>query len=194
MYKKIALAAAFVLGISTVAAWADGIFPGFPAQTSEVPYSQFTGNETIPMDTHLPQGVSPQTVTPTLDSIYAGVVVTESDATDPNLTAAEVSGAPLIYVRLTGAPTANQTMTLPAFTDVYARVNAIYANATNGAVGKCWFVKFVNVGGTSSGTFTITTNTGWTLAGNVVVPVAGSRVHKMCVTSATAGTSTDYGN
>lgn len=192
--KKIALMTALALSvIGSVAAWAGGIYPGFPAWTTEVPYSQFTGNEFWPMDTGLPNGVTPQTVYGTLDSIYAGVLVTESDATVPNLTASEVSGAPLIYVRLTGAPSSDQAMTLPLFADVYSRVNAIYGSATNGAVGKCWFVKYVNVGGTSSGTFTITTNTGWTVAGNVAVPVGGSRTHKMCVTSATAGTSTDYG-
>ena len=194
MKKFTGLVAALCIAIAPIAAYAGGYFEGLLTTTDTMPLDQMTGNEIIPMDTRLSQGRNPQTIAPAYDAILLGKVTTDSDATTPVMTPAGMAGAPLIHYRLTGAPTANQTLTLPTVADVYSYLNT--AGVIN-AFPKCWFVKFVNVGGTSSGTFTITTATGWgtvTTNGNVVVPVAGSRTSQLCLTSATVGVVSDYGN
>lgn len=192
--RALVVATAFSLAALPTYVQAAGIYEGFPAPSTEI-LGTMSGSERFAIDTLQPQGAPPQTVNTTIDSLYAGTSTDDSDATAPNLTAAEVSGAPLMYVRFTGAPTTNQAATLPLVADVWTRIAPQYGYSATAVAGKCWFVKFVNVGGTSSGTFTITTNTGWgTLNGNMVVPVAGSRTVKMCMTSSTAGTVSDYGN
>ena len=195
MKKKYAVvAAALMLAVVTVTgAFAGGIFPSFNGQSS-MPLSYPSGNELMPMDTALPSGVAPQTITPTLHQLLLGKVTTDSDVTNPVAEASGIAGAALVHYRLTGAPTTNQTLTLPTVALTYAYLNAAGYVAS---FPSCWFVKFVNVGGTSSGTFTVTTATGWgtvTTNGNVVVPVAGSRLSRLCLDSATAGTVYDYGN
>ena len=65
-----AVAAAGVLAVGAGSAWAGGLYtPGFPLAGQYPNTSPPTGNETIPLDTNLPEGVEPQTEAMTLNQL-----------------------------------------------------------------------------------------------------------------------------
>lgn len=195
--KKIAYAGALALALITSAAYASGMFPGLPSSSTS-PSTTIVGVEQIPADTQNLVGISPQTEYITPDQLMAGALVTDSTNGAITGTAAQYTGGGswLTYVRLTGAISGATNAQLPTAAAMYAVWNALapYNYGTNAAAAKCWFVKVVNAAGTGSGVWTMTTNTGLTLAGNMTVAVGGSRLLKFCFTSATAATVTDYGN
>lgn len=196
MKKYIALAAALFVA-ATTSAFAMGIFPGLPSSSTN-PSGTIVGVEQMPADTQALVGITPQTVYITPDQLIAGTLITDSTNGAITGTAAQYTGggAYLTYVRLTGAISGATNAQLPTAASMYAVWNALapYNNATNGAAAKCWFVKVINAAGTGSGVWTMTTNTGLTLAGNMTVAVGGSRLLKFCMTSSSAATVTDYGN
>lgn len=198
-YRALALGVFFAFA-ATTAALASGMFPGLPSYTTEsdagVSTGGLTGLERMPADTQNVNGINNATVYVTPDSLYAGALVTDSTASGITGTAAQFSGYPLMYVRLTGAISGATNVQLPTAASMYAVWNARapYNNATNGASSKCWFIKIINAAGTGSGVWTATTNTGLTLSGNMTVAVGGSRLLKACFTSSTAASITDYGN
>lgn len=187
------LGAALMLG--SVTAYASGMFPGLGAASTEIGPSGLTGLERIPADTQALAGVQPESVYITPDDLYGGHLITDSTNGAITGTAAQYSGWPLIYVRLTGAISGATNAQLPTAAAMYAVWQAYpQYNSTSTASSKCWFVKVINAAGTGSGVWTMTTNTGLTLSGNMTVAVGGSRLLKLCMTSATAATVTDYGN
>lgn len=189
--------AAFV----TTEAFASGMFPGLPAANSSTvgnPSATVTGIEQIPADAQNINGVNPATVYVTPDMLLNGVVITDSTNGAITGTAAQYTGGGsfFTYVRLTGAISGATNAQLPTAATLYSTWNALapYQNGTNAAVGKTWYVKVINAAGTGSGVWTMTTNTGLTLSGNMTVAVGGSRLLKFTMTSATAVAVTDMGN
>ena len=102
---------------------------------------------------------------PLIDALPDPIVVT---AAAP-LTAVQVLNG--IMILNTAATTSNQAYTLPTVADL----EAVLTNSDK--VGTAFLFRVVNLG-TSSGTATITTNTGWTLTGSLTmaVPVTSGAV------------------
>ena len=94
-----------------------------------------------------------------------------------------ISGSIETVLALTGVVSANTAITLPL-------VSALPA-ATPGQTYK---LRVINVGGTGSGTWTVTTNTGWgTLNGTMTVAVGGWRDFIITQTSGSAATLQSIG-
>jgi hypothetical protein len=102
---------------------------------------------------------------PLIDALPDPVVVTAA----ATLTAVQVLNG--IMILNTAATTTNQAYTLPTVADL----EAVLVNSDK--VGTSFSFRVVNLG-TSSGTATITTNTGWTLTGSLTmaVPVTSGAV------------------
>jgi hypothetical protein len=116
--------------------------------------------------------------------VGAQVYNTNSGTSGIVLTAPNISGGFVeVDLGLTGAITTAINVQLPT-------VAALVALLQNGAVGQAWKLRVINVGGTSSGVFTITTNTGWTIGGTATVAVGGWREFLVTLTSLTAQTAT----
>ena len=98
------------------------------------------------------------------------------------LTAAQLLNG--ILVLNTAAVTSNQAYTLPTVADL----EAVLTNSDK--TGTSFLFRVVNLG-TSSGTATITTNTGWTLTGSLTmaVPVTSGAVFIARKSSASGATS-----
>ena len=102
---------------------------------------------------------------PLIDALPDPIVVTAA----ATLTAVQVLNG--IMILNTAATTSNQAYTLPTVADL----EAVLTNSDK--VGTAFLFRVVNLG-TSSGTATITTNTGWTLTGSLTmaVPVTSGAV------------------
>jgi len=102
---------------------------------------------------------------PLIDALPDPIVVTAA----ASLTAVQVLNG--IMILNTAATTSNQAYTLPTVADL----EAVLTNSDK--VGTAFLFRVVNLG-TSSGTATITTNTGWTLTGSLTmaVPVTSGAV------------------
>ena len=102
---------------------------------------------------------------PFIDALPDPIVVTAA----ATLTAVQVLNG--IMILNTAATTSNQAYTLPTVADL----EAVLTNSDK--VGTAFLFRVVNLG-TSSGTATITTNTGWTLTGSLTmaVPVTSGAV------------------
>ncbi len=206
---KMALAAAFIAAIST-AALAAGLYtnnlpylignPGYAGFTTQAPTTisggQYTGNEGVPVDTNLPQGVAPQTAALSIYNFLMGTVVSDATATSHTGTAAQMCVGGKNTILLTGAPSTAVNWTTPTTALCLANLPAGVGTpgTTTPPVGYTWLVKFVNVGGTSSGVWTIVGGTNVTITGNATVAVGGSRLYSCTPTSTTAITCTDNGN
>lgn len=147
-----------------------------------------TGLETIPADTNLPSGANPASEAVTYAQLIVGSKISAANATSFSATAAQVYGGANITLLLTGAPTTAQTLTLPTAASLIASL------PSGTPVGFSWKLLIVNVGGTSSGAWTVAAGTGDTLTGNTAVAVAGSRTYLVTYTGAGAVTFQDYGN
>ena len=123
----------------------------------------------------------------TLPRIGAQVYNTDSQTSSIVLTAADVTGAPVeVVLGLTGAITTAQNAQMPT-------VAALVAAIPNAVVGQTYKLRVINVGGTSSGAFTITTNTGWTLTGTMSIAINTWRDFIVTLNSLTAATLQDVG-
>ena len=102
---------------------------------------------------------------PLIDALPDPIVVTAA----ATLTAVQVLNG--IMILNTAATTSNQAYTLPTVADL----EAVLTNSDK--VGTAFLFRVVNLG-TSNGTATITTNTGWTLTGSLTmaVPVTSGAV------------------
>jgi Flp pilus assembly CpaE family ATPase len=95
---------------------------------------------------------------PLIDALPDPIVVTAA----ATLTAVQVLNG--IMILNTAVTTSNQAYTLPTVADL----EAVLTNSDK--VGTAFTFRVVNLG-TSSGTATITTNTGWTLTGSLTMAV-----------------------
>ena len=111
--------------------------------------------------------------------------VANSSVVGFTLTAANVATAGIEnIVNLTGAISAGTNVTLPTVASVIAFVGS--ANINNNETFK---LRVVNSGGTGSGVWTVTTNTGWTLNGTQTVAVGGWRDYVVTITSVASATA-----
>lgn len=192
MKLKSFVAAGALLALAVVAsipAFAAGNWPGYPVVGGTGGEAVLSGAETVPNDTNLPGGQNPQTQVVTITQLLQGVTTTNSSATSATATAAQTYSGAFTQLRLTGAPSSGQNLTLPT-------AAATLAVIPNVVIGSTWLLRIVNVGGTSSGVWTVLVGSGYTLTGNVTVAVAGSRVFACTVTAVTspAITCIDNGN
>lgn len=187
--SKALLAIALVVGMGVSGAYASGMLTNGLPQAGVTPYTYtvpLTGNELLPADTQLPNGQMPQSESVSVGQLQQPSTVSASNATSFTATASQVSGGANLALLLTGAPTTGQTVTLPS-------AASIWANVSNASAGQKYLLKVVNVGGTSSGAWTVAAGTGDTITGNTSVPVAGSREYLVTLTSATAVGFQDLG-
>ena len=110
------------------------------------------------------------------------------------LTASNIyGGTEEIYLNLTGAITSASNAQLPtvaALMAVWSQDNPWLASTRNTAINPTLHLRIYNTGGTSSGVWTITTNTGWTLNGTMTIPIGGYRDFIVTITSGTSSTAT----
>lgn len=177
-------------------AWAAGMFSGWPFAgaspcASCVATLPLTGNEGLAADTQLPSGLNPASELISVDQINQGTQTTNSSATSATATAAQMSGGAKVTLLLTGAPSSAQTLTTPTAALLLANLPT-----QSQVIGKSWLLKIVNVGGTSSGVWTVAGGTNVTVTGNATVAVAGSRTYLATITAVAtpAITLQDYGN
>lgn len=112
---------------------------------------------------------------------------TDAQAATIILTALDISGAPIeVDLGLTGAITTAQNAQLPT-------VAALIAALPAEIVGQTYKLRVLNIGGSTSGVFTITTNTGWTLNGTMSIAVGAWREFIVKLTSLTAATLQNVG-
>lgn len=157
--------------------------------------SPVSGVEQFGVDTQIPQGSPPQSGAVTIGTIQQGVVVSATNATSFTGTVAQLSGNARINLLLTGAPSSAQTLTTPTAALLVAQILAQTPAAANASTYS-YLIHVVNVGGTSSGVWTVAGGTGVTVTGNATVAVAGSRTFLATVTSFStpAITLQDLGN
>lgn len=187
--KKILLAAfGLILGASV--AFASGVFVN--GMNIVTPLS---GVEQFGVDTQIPQGATPQSGAVTIGTVQQGTNVTATNATSFTGTAPQESGAARINLLLTGAPTTGQTMTTATASAIVANIQTTLPAAAAQSTYS-YLLHIVNVGGTSSGAWTVAGGTGVTITGNATIAVAGSRTYLVTVTSFStpAVTFQDLGN
>lgn len=119
--------------------------------------------------------------------IGAQVYNTDAQTATIVLTGADISGAAVeVDLALTGAITTAQNAQLPT-------VAALLAALPAEAIGQTYKLRVLNIGGTTSGVFTIVTNTGWTLTGTMTIAVGAYRDFLVKLTSLTAATLQNLG-
>lgn len=158
--NRLFVAGALAFGVAT-AALAGGLYTnGLPSATS------ITGNETIPADTNLPGGATPQTEAITLTQLQQSVSASTSFSantatTSTTLTVAQVtgnSGAGEVVLSMTGTLGAGATATTPTAAAIIAALPAVKS-------GTAYTLRVIN---NSSGAFA------WTVAGGTGVTVTGT--------------------
>lgn len=157
--------------------------------------SQLSGANRIMIDTGSPQAVLlPLSI---LQEYLADTsegpqfAITSNAATAAAaLTGAQISGGSIeVDLSMTGALAGDAALTLPT---VAALVAAITAAGFTPFAGQTYKLRILNI--SSGHTWTITTNTGWTLAGNAdTIATATYRDFVVNLTSLTAATLTDIG-
>jgi hypothetical protein len=100
------------------------------------------------------------------NAVIAGQVYnTDSQTATIVLTGADISGAAIeVDLGLTGAITTAQNAQVPTLASLLTVLPSELP-------GQTWKLRVINVGGTSSGAFTVTTNTGWTLTGTMSIAI-----------------------
>lgn len=101
--------------------------------------------------------------------IGAQVYNTDAQTATIVLTGADISGASVeVDLGLTGAIATAQNVQLPT-------VAALLAALPAEVIGQTYKLRILFLGGSASGALTVTTNTGWTLAGTMTIAVGAYR-------------------
>lgn len=122
----------------------------------------------------------------TAQNLFSGAKYgTAANTTSFTATGAQVSGAANVVLDLTGTLGGGAAITLPLVTDLVAAL-------PNAAAGMSYLLRVIN---DSSANFawTVTTNTGWTLAGTMTVAQATFRDFVVTLTSLTTATLQQVG-
>lgn len=119
-------------------------------------------------------------INPLQEAIYNAA----SNTTAFTASGAQISGAAQCFFNLTGTLGAGAALTLPTVANLIA---ALPSAVQSSPVGITWQLRILN---TSSGAFawTVTTNTGWTLNGSMVVAQNTFVDFVLTITSATTAT------
>ncbi|CAB3720143.1 hypothetical protein LMG22037_04693 [Paraburkholderia phenoliruptrix] len=146
------------------------LFPAIgPGQIPNIP-----DNGTVPDQIGLINAI--MGINPLQEAIYNADAATASKT----LSGAEMSGAAQVFLAFTGTFGAGGALTLPTVANLIASLpSVVQANP----VGITWQLRVINVATTQ--TLTMTTNTGWTLAGTMTVSTTTFRDFVVTITSAT---------
>lgn len=113
------------------------------------------------------------------------ILKTNSTAVSANLTAGNIAdGSAFVALSLTGNPAGAANITLPT-------VNTLVAQFANPLAGQSYVVRIIN--SANSNTWTVLTNTGWTLSGTMTIATGTWRDFIVSFTSLTAATFTNVG-
>jgi len=146
-----------------------------------------TGNELIVVDNG--GAVITQAAASTMAGLVGAtrqsILNTNTIAVAGTLTAANITGASdFVALSLTGNPAGSAAITLPT-------VAATVAALPNPLAGQSYVLRVINTG--NSGTWTVTTNTGWTLTGTMTVATATWRDFNLALTTTSAAVLTNVG-
>lgn len=124
-----------------------------------------------------------------INPFQEAIVNTATNTTAFTLGASQISGAAQTFLILSGTLGGAAAVTLPTVASLLA---ALPASVINSPVGLTWQLRVIN---NSGGAFawTVTTNTGWTLAGTQTVAQSTFRDYVLTITSATTATLTSVG-
>ena len=192
---KLALALALTAGVAGSALAAGLLTNGLPAATAPL-----TGNETLPADTNLPQGLNPASEAITLGQLATwlrATVTTNTSTSAATATAAQMAptayGQQAISLLLTGTLSGAANLTTPTAAQIVAAVPLPVGGATGSNIGSSWVIRISNE---SSGAYawTLVAGTGITLPASVNIPQYGAKSYLVTITSATAVTFADLGN
>ncbi len=116
------------------------------------------------------------------DADLGAVVNTNAATSSATVTAAQISGGPYVVLQMTGVLSAVGALTLPTVANLVAALPVA-------ATGQNYVLRIMNQ---STGNFdwTVTTNTGWTLSGNMNIPAGSYMDYQVQLTSLTAATLT----
>lgn len=116
-------------------------------------------------------------------------LTTATNTTAFTATGSQVSGAAQNFLILSGTLGAGAALTLPT---VASMLLGLPANVQAAPVGTSWQVRIIN---NSGGAFawTVTTNTGWTLAGTMTIAQSTFRDFVVQITGASTATITSVG-
>ena len=192
---KLALALALTAGVAGSALAAGFLTNGLPAATAPL-----TGNETLPADTNLPQGLNPASEAITLGQLATwlrATVTTNTSTSAATATVAQMAptayGQTAISLLLTGTLSGAANLTTPTAAQIVAAVPLPVGGATGSNIGSSWVIRISNE---SSGAYawTLVAGTGITLPASVNIPQYGAKSYLVTITSATAVTFADLGN
>lgn len=195
MKKSALLIGALVL--ATGVAYAGGFFTNGLPVAGQSPYTTtlpLTGLERIPADTQLSGGASPQSEAITTaqlstfvaQTLNAGAYSAATNTSGFTATTAQISGAPLVVLNLTGTLAAAANVTTPT-------ASAIWAAIGNAQAGQSYVLRIIN---NSSGAYawTLVGGTGVTVSGTASVAQNVSREWLVTLTSSTAVTMQNIGS
>lgn len=114
---------------------------------------------------------------------------TAANTTAFTLTGTQISGAAQCYMNLTGTLGAGQALTLPTVANLIA---ALPATVQANPVGLSWQLRIIS-SQAAAFSWTVTTNTGWTLAGTQTIAQTSWRDFVLTITSATTASLQSVG-
>jgi hypothetical protein len=191
---KLALALALTVAAGNALA-AGFLTNGLPAAVAPL-----TGNETLPADTNLPQGLNPASEAVTLGQLSTWLrptVTTNTSTSAATATAAQMAptayGQQAISLLLTGTLSGAANLTTPTAAQIVAAVPLPVGGATGSNVGSSWVIRINNE---SSGAYawTLVAGSGITLPASVNIPQYGSKSYLVTIASASSVTFADLGN
>jgi hypothetical protein len=147
-----------------------------------------TGNETIPADTNLTQGLNPETEAITTSQFLFGAAVqytANTAAVATTATAASVAGSNFVVLDMTGNITGDVALTTPTAAQIRAALPG------SGFTGQEYILRVINEDATNA--WTLTGGTGVTVSGTAAVAAGTDRDFMVKVTSATAVTMQSIG-
>jgi len=192
---KLALALALTASVCGGALAAGLLTNGLTAATAPL-----TGNETLPADTNLPQGLNPASEAITLGQLatwFRATVTTNTSTSAATATAAQMAptayGQQSISLLLTGTLSGAANLTTPTAALIVAAVPLPVGGATGSNIGSSWVIRISNE---SSGAYawTLVAGTGITLPASVNIPQYGAKSYLVTIVSATSVTFADLGN
>lgn len=152
---------------------------------NEIDYVSGVDGKGFPSPAQIPLSLAQQAAY-TIQSVPQGASYQTNAATSATtLTAANVGGAgpglaDEVYLNMTGTLGAGAVLTLPT-------VAALVAQIPNAVVGSTYVLRVIN-SGAGAFSWTVTTNTGWTIAGAVAVAQNTWKEYAITLTSLSAAT------
>ncbi|WP_155626029.1 hypothetical protein [Burkholderia vietnamiensis] len=143
----------------------------------------------IPMQGALPDQTGLSNAILGVNPLQEAVYNAATNTTAFTAVGSQISGAAQVFFNLTGTLAAGQALTLPTVANLIASLpSVVQANP----VGMTWQLRVINSSG-GAFSWTVTTNTGWTLSGTQSVAQNTFRDFVVTITSATTATIQSVG-